>query len=152
MNEAELLKNHRFSRGLSEAQVSELVSCARAVHFAEGAIVFREGGEANAIYLLLNGHVVLEQHVPGKGEVELESLIGGDILGLSWLSPGGKWQLDARAVEPTQALLLDAKCVQGHMHRDASLGLAIAKQIIEELCQRLERVRMQRLDVYRGGR
>ena len=152
MNEAELLKAHPFGRGLSDVQVNELVPCARPTRFPEGAFIFREGGEANAVYLLLNGRVVLEQHVPAKGNVQLESLTAGDMLGLSWLFPDGRWLLDARAVEPTETIMLDAKCVHARMNGDASLGLAIAKHVIHQLYQRLERVRLQRLDVYRGER
>jgi CRP/FNR family cyclic AMP-dependent transcriptional regulator len=150
MNEAELLQGHPFARGLSEAQVGELAACARSSSFPAGSVMFREGGEANALYLILSGRIVLEQHVPGRGDVQLESLTGGDILGLSWLFPGGRWVLDARTVESTEVLVLDARCVHARMDADASLGLVIAKHVIEQLYQRLERVRLQRLDVYRG--
>jgi CRP/FNR family cyclic AMP-dependent transcriptional regulator len=150
MNEAELLQGHPFARGLSEAQVGELAACARSSSFPAGSVMFREGGEANALYLILSGRIVLEQHVPGRGDVQLESLTGGDMLGLSWLFPGGRWVLDARTVEPAEVLVLDARCVHARMDADASLGLVIAKHVIEQLYQRLERVRLQRLDVYRG--
>ena len=150
MNESELLKSHPFCRGLSDAQVQELVPCARLTRFTEGAVIFREGGEADALYLILKGRVVLEQHIPGKGDVQLEDLTGGDMLGLSWLFPGGHWVLNARAVEPTESLALDAKAVHALMDGNAALGLALAKHVISQLYQRLERVRLQRLDVYRG--
>lgn len=147
---AKLLHGHPLSRGLSETQIGELVACARSSSFPEGAVIFREGGEANALYLILSGRIVLEQHVPGTGDLQLETLTGGDILGLSWLFPGGRWVLDARAVEPAEVLVLDARCVHARMDGDASLGLVISRHVIEQLYQRLERVRLQRLDVYRG--
>jgi len=153
MSEAEvfeLLKGHPFARGLSEAQVRELASCARLQRFPGGHVVFRGGEEANALYLILTGRVVLEEHVPGKGGIQLESLTGGDLLGLSWLFPDGQWVLDARTAEPTRALALDARCVHARMDGDPVLGLAVARHLIHQLYQRLERVRLQRLDVYRG--
>lgn len=148
--EAELLRGHPFTRGLSDGQVARLAPCARIARFPEGAFILREGGEADALYLLLRGRVALEQHVPGKGDVQLENLTGGDMLGLSWLFPGGRWALDARAVEATETVALEAKAVHALMGEDAALGLAIAKHVIQQLYQRLERVRLQRLDVYRG--
>lgn len=150
MNAATLLQQHPFARGLSEAQVSALAACARMQSFPAGAVIFREGGDAGALYLVLSGRIVLEQHVPGKGDMQLENLTGGDMLGLSWLFPGGRWVLDARAVEPTEVLVFDAGCVHARMDGDASLGFAVSRHIIEQLYQRLERVRLQRLDVYRG--
>lgn len=150
MNQAELIKSHPFSRGLSDAQIEQIVPCARLARFEKGTFVFRDGGAADALYLILRGRVVLEQHVPGRGDMQLETLTGGDLLGLSWLFPGGTWMLDARAVEPTEAVTLDASCVHAKMNEDAVLGLALAKHVIHQLYQRLERVRLQRLDVYRA--
>jgi CRP-like cAMP-binding protein len=151
VNELDLLKSHPFCRGLTDTQVKSLVLCARVAQFPEGAVIFREGGAADALYLVVAGRVVLEQHVPGKGDVLLENLTAGDMLGLSWLFPGGRWMLDARAVEPTQAIALDARGVHVLMDRDAELGLSLAKHVIGQLYQRLERVRLQRLDVYSAG-
>jgi CRP-like cAMP-binding protein len=150
MSEHALLKQHPFARELADDQLTQLVACARLVRFGEGHLVFREGGDAAALYLILSGRIVLEQHIPGRGDVQLENLSAGDMLGLSWLFPGSHWLLDARAVEPTEALVLGATCVHARMNADAKLGFAIAKQVIHQLYRRLEHVRLQRLDVYRG--
>ncbi|HYV46870.1 MAG TPA: cyclic nucleotide-binding domain-containing protein [Myxococcaceae bacterium] len=151
MSEAERLRRHPFTRGLSDAQVESLAACARLARFPEGAAIFREGSEADAAYLILGGRVSLEQHVPGKGNVQLENLSGGDLLGLSWLFPGGRWTLDALAVEPTEAVALEAGRLRARMEEDAALGFALSRHVIQQLYQRLERVRLQRLDVYRVG-
>jgi CRP-like cAMP-binding protein len=150
MTVAEILKRHPFGRGLSDAQIDALVPCARLAPFPEGAVIFREGGDADALYLIVSGRVVLEQHVPAKGAIQLENLAAGDLLGLSWVVPGGHWGLDARAAEATVTILLDAKRVRARMDADPALGLALATHVVQQLHQRLERVRLQRLDVYRG--
>ena len=150
MNVTEPLKSHPLTRGLSDAQLEQLATCSRLAPFQEGAVIFREGGEADALYLIFSGRIVLEQHIPGKGDVKLENLAAGDLLGLSWLLPGGRWVLGARAVEATATIALDAKSVHALMDKDVALGLALAKHVIGQLYQRLEHVRLQRLDVYRG--
>lgn len=150
MTPAELLRRHPLARDLSEPQLAALAGCARLVRLPARHLIFREGGQADALYLLLEGHVVLEQHVPGKGDVQLESLTGGDVLGLSWLFPEGHWIIDARTAEPSELLVLDARCLHARMDADTDLGLAIARQLLWQIYQRLERVRLQRLDVYRG--
>lgn len=150
MNEAELLRRHPFTQGLSDAQLEKLVPCARLARFPAGAAIFHEGAVADALYLILEGRVALEQNVPGKGALQLENLSAGDILGLSWLFPGGRWILDARAIEPTEAVVLEAGRLREQMDSDAALGFAVSKHVIHQLYQRLERVRLQRLDVYRG--
>ena len=152
MNVRDLLASHPFSRGLSQADLSELASHARVGQFPEGSVVFREGAAADALYLISSGRVALEQHVPGKGDFKLENLAAGDMLGLSWLFPGSHWSLAARAVESTEALVIDAVEMRALMDGDPALGLALAKHVVAQLYQRLERVRLQRLDVYRGPR
>ena len=144
------LAAHPIATRLTGAQVAGLATCARLVQVPGGRVIFCEDGDADALYLILTGRIVLEQHVPGKGNVQLESLTGGDILGLSWLFPGGRWIIDARSAEPSELLMLDADCVKARMNADPELGLSVATYVIQQLYQRLERVRLQRLDVYRG--
>jgi CRP-like cAMP-binding protein len=148
VNEETLLATHPFLRGLDSEQRSKLLPCARLVRFPPGATILREDGPADTLYLLGAGHVVLEQHLPGRGNIQLESLVGGDILGLSWMLPRGRWSLDARAVEETLAVALDAACLHALMAEDPGLGLALATELLHHLYRRLERARLQRLDVY----
>jgi CRP/FNR family transcriptional regulator, cyclic AMP receptor protein len=146
-----LLARHPFSSGLSDEQVRRLAECARETRLPAGAFIFREGDPAETLYLLLSGRVALEQHLPGAGPVQLENLEGGDLLGLSWIHPAGQWTLDARAIEPVEALALDAACVRQLMTTDPEQGFTIATHLIDQLYHRLMRVRLQRLDVYRTG-
>jgi CRP-like cAMP-binding protein len=141
-------QNHAFIRGLSDAQVEQLAPCARSVEYPGGAFIFREGEDASEVYLIVHGRVVLEQYVPGKGPVQLESLAANDILGLSWMLPDGRWILDARAVDPTQVITLDARLLKTRMEQDPALGFILSKHLIQALYHRLERTRLQRLDVY----
>ncbi|NUP14262.1 MAG: cyclic nucleotide-binding domain-containing protein [Polyangiaceae bacterium] len=150
MNEREALERHPFAAGLSDPQISALLPCARRVRYRAGAVIFREGAAATSLYLIITGGVALEQHVPGKGDLALESLGPGDLLGLSWIFPGGHWLLTARATTDTDALELNARDVLQRMDLDPALGFALSKHLVAQLCQRLERVRLQRLDVYRA--
>jgi CRP-like cAMP-binding protein len=144
------LAGHPFARDLSEPQLRRLLTCTRSVRFPAGAFLLQEGGQADTLYLLRTGRVALEQHVPGRGPTQLESLGPGDILGLSWLFPARNWTLDARAVEPVEAFALDSACLKEQMATDASLGLLLATRLIQQLYQRLVAVRLQRLDLYQA--
>jgi CRP-like cAMP-binding protein len=145
---AELLAIHPFTRELSAAQRAALLPLARLVQLPGGQFVFREGAAADMLYLLHEGRVSLEQHVPARGELQLEELGPGDLLGLSWAWSSGRWLLDARVKEAITALALDATDLRALMHRDPELGFALAMQLARQLYVRLERVRLQRLDVY----
>ena len=66
MTEADRLKAHPFMRGLADAQVGRIASCARLARFPEGAVIFREGGEADALYLMHRGPAVDDRGHGGR--------------------------------------------------------------------------------------
>ncbi|MFT3772161.1 MAG: cyclic nucleotide-binding domain-containing protein [Minicystis sp.] len=145
------LRDHLFLRGLDDAHLARIAGCACLVDFPGGAFLLREGGEASALYLITSGRVTLEIQVPARGAVQVESLHGGDILGLHWLFPPRSWVLDARAVTAVTAVRIDAAGLRALMDGDAALGYAVSIRLLRQLYDRLERVRLQRLDVYRKG-
>lgn len=147
----DLLRAHPFLRGAPPSVVAELARFTRAVTFASGAFVLREGDEADTLYLVTHGRVVLEVHASGHGATKVESVEGGDILGLHWLFPPRRWVLDARAVGDVAALAIDATALRAAMEADAALGYAVSARLLEHLYERLGRVRLQRLDVYKAG-
>ena len=122
--------------------------CGSRLDFLPGTFVFREGEPADRLFLIRAGQIALEQHVAAQGNVQMETLRAGDVLGFSWLFERELWTLDARAVEPTEVFSLDADCLKGEMQSDPALGQVIATQLAQQLYQRLQRVRLQRLDVY----
>jgi CRP-like cAMP-binding protein len=128
------------------------VPLSREALFTAGTYLLREGEPASQLYLIIDGRVALEQNVPGRGPERLEDLGPGDIVGLSWIFPESRWVLDGRALAPTLALVLDAAALRREMDADAELGLALATRLIQQLYHRLERARLQRLDVYRSER
>jgi CRP-like cAMP-binding protein len=146
-----LLREHDFLKALSEAHTRLLVSCAKNVRFAPGEFLLQEGREATTFFLVRVGHVALEVNLPGKGVLQLESVGPGDVLGLSWLIAPYRSHLDARAVEPVVALAFDGTCLRGKMESDHDLGFALTRRLFEEAYRRLERVRLQRLDLYKAS-
>ena len=149
---ARKLDAHPFLRGGPPDVLLRLASIAREESFAPGSGLLREGDEADALFLIESGLVALELNIPGKGPERLESLRGGDILGLSWLFPPYRWHLDARAIEPTSAIILDARRLREWMDGDPEIARALATRLVRQLYERLERVRLQRLDVYKASR
>lgn len=146
------LEAHPFLRGASGEVLRRLASITREVAFDRGAVLLKEGDDASTLFLLESGLVALELNVPAKGAVRVESLRAGDIVGLSWLFPPYRWHLDGKAVKPILALAIDARPLREWMSEDTEIGQAIATRLVGQLYDRLERVRMQRLDLYKAER
>ena len=147
---AKVLGEHPFLQEIDKARLDPLVACASKATFPAGSFVFREGAPATALYLLQQGRVMLEISVPARGTARVETLDGGDILGLSWLFPPYRWQADARVVEAATAIAFEASCLRERLDQDPVLGYAVMKSLAHQLYLRLERVRLQRLDVYKA--
>jgi CRP/FNR family transcriptional regulator, cyclic AMP receptor protein len=148
-NLARLLKEHPFLRGIQQRHLEFLTGCAANVRYGAGEFVFKEGQESNAAYLLREGRIALEIAVPGRGPAELQTVEAGEVLGWSWLYPPFRWQFDARAVEPVRAFALDGNCLRAKCEADHDLGYELVKRFLYQVHLRLERTRMQLLDIYR---
>ena len=141
------LKDHPFFAGLQEQFVDLLAGCARNERFEAGQYVFQEGGSADHFYLIRHGTVALQMHAP-SGCLTFQTLPEGEIVGVSWLIPPYRWSYDAKAVEPTVALALDARCLRDKCDADHDLGYDMMKRFVPVLSARLQATRLQILDVY----
>jgi CRP-like cAMP-binding protein len=143
-----VLATHPFFKDLDAAHLGVLVGCASNVRFEAGQYIFREGEEANAFYLIRQGHVALEMAVPARGAVTVQTMGEGDVLGWSWLFPPYRWHFDARATELTRAIALDGKCLREKCEQDHVLGFELVKRFAQIIERRLQATRLQLLDVY----
>jgi hypothetical protein len=62
---------------------------------------------------------------------------------------GARAHVDARARVSVLAFALDGSCLRGKIATDDALGHALARRLLELTHRRLERLRLQNLDVYR---
>ncbi len=145
------LAEHAFVRGMTPPDIEFLAGCAKNVRFAAGEFVFREGTAATELFLLREGHVGLESHTAGRS-ITLETLGSGEVLGWRALFERYEWHLDGRALEPVLAFAIDGRCLKEKLEREPAFGLAVTRRLLFQAHQRLERARLQQLDVYRAER
>jgi CRP/FNR family transcriptional regulator, cyclic AMP receptor protein len=145
-----LLREHRFLEGMDDRYLRFLTGCAANVRMAAGEYLFKEGASADACYLIRAGRVALEVHVPGRGTTMIETIEEGEVLGWSWLYPPYRWAFDARAVQPVRAITLDGNCLRDKCEADHDLGYELLKRFLRQVERRIERTRMQMLDLYRA--
>ncbi|MBE3035023.1 MAG: cyclic nucleotide-binding domain-containing protein [Actinobacteria bacterium] len=145
---AGILAGQPFLQGLQPQQVDLIVGCASNVRFEPGELVFRAGDEANHFYVVRSGRVSVEVIAPQYGAITIETVGEGDLLGWSWLIPPFQWHFDARALNLTRAIALDARCLRGKCDADPALGYELLKRFAQVMEQRLEATRLQLLDLY----
>lgn len=144
----EILAKHPFFSDFAPEHGKIVSGCARNHRFDPGHYLFREGEPANEFFLIRHGKVALEIVAPGQAPIVFETLGEGDIVGASWLVPPYRWMFDARAVELTRAIGIDAACLRGKCDADPHLGYEMMKRFLPILVKRLHATRLQILDVY----
>jgi hypothetical protein len=80
-------------------QLERLAPWGHRAIFHVGARIFSEGGKADRFWLVREGQVALQTYVPGRGNVTIETLGSGAVLGWSWLFEPHRWMFDAHAIE-----------------------------------------------------
>jgi CRP-like cAMP-binding protein len=143
-----ILAEHPFFQGMEEALLETVVGCACNVRFAQNAVIFREGEEANKFYLICSGKVALQLFADRRGPLTISTVEEGDIMGWSWLSPPYQWKFTARALEVTRAICMDGKCLREKSERDNHLGYELLKRFVHVIENRPQATRLQLLNVY----
>jgi CRP-like cAMP-binding protein len=144
----EILAEQPFFASFSNEQHKVLSGCARNHRFDAGSYLFHEGEAANEFFLIRHGRVALEIVAPGQVPIVFSTLGPGEIVGASWLAAPYRWMFDARAVELTRAIGIDAACLRGKCDADPRLGYEMMKQFLPVIIKRLHATRLQLLDVY----
>lgn len=137
-----------FFSGFEEEWLNLVVGCARNQIIPEGQFLFREGEAANQFFLLREGQVALESHVPRREPLVIETLSKGEILGWSWLLPPYRWHFDAYARTKLHILTFDASCLRQKMEQNPAFGYELFKRFMPIAVQRLQATRMRLMDFY----
>ena len=141
------IAEHPFFNGMDEEHLAEVVRDAREVIFQAGEVIFYERTPANCFFVIKEGEVALESHVPEDGPLFVEKIGPGDVLGWSWLVAPYLWQFTARAVTRTKAIVLNGAHLLGLCERDCAFGYALMKRITRLIIARLQATRKRMLEL-----
>jgi CRP/FNR family cyclic AMP-dependent transcriptional regulator len=120
---------HPFLRALVPEHRSIALQGAEEKVFAQGEVLFREGQPASRFFLIHEGYVALETHIPGHGDVTIMTLGPGQALGWSWLVAPFVWHFQARAVELAKVTVLNGAHLLVASELNHFLGYELMKSI-----------------------
>jgi CRP-like cAMP-binding protein len=144
------LRQHSVFADLSPDNLEKIAGCASNEVFGRGEYIFKAGEKADKFYLVRFGKVSGEVYVPAEGPVIVDTVEEGNIFGWSWLMSPYKWHFDARALELTRVISINANCVRKKLEQDNKLGYNLMKHFGEIMVQHLEALRAQITDFYRN--
>jgi CRP/FNR family transcriptional regulator, cyclic AMP receptor protein len=144
----ELLSAHPFVEGMAPTHLEMLAAIAQPIHLDVGRRLFQERAPADRVCLIIKGRIALEVFMLDEGAIPIQTIGPGEVVGWSWFVPPYKWRFDARAVENTDALALDATRLLPMLEQNPILGFEFMKRMAAIVEQRLEATKEQLLDAY----
>lgn len=137
--------------GLDPRERAVFAGCGWVTRVGEGEYLLREGAPADRFYLVRDGRVAIEAYDPGapdRGARVIDTIGAGGTVGWSWLVPPYRWLYDARAVEESTVLVLDAVRLREACEADPRVGYLLLQRVAHAMYDRLHGARMRMLDVY----
>lgn len=111
--------------------------------------IFHEGDKRDFLYVVLEGRVALEMHIPGRGRVRILTVEPNEVLGWSSVADvSPKRTLTARSVTPATLLAIDSEKLLAACKADCLLGYTVMHHIANVIANRLLVTRMQLLDIF----
>jgi CRP/FNR family transcriptional regulator, cyclic AMP receptor protein len=129
---------------LSPNQIEALAKIAVIRSLSSGEILFNEGDSEDCLYILMEGQVDAEVHVPGRGVVHLYRAEPLDVVGWSVLTPVVRQRtVTIRAASDVRLLCFNSLILRQVCETDHDLGFIVMRRIANVVASRLLVTRLQ---------
>lgn len=143
------LADQPFLRGMKQPYIELLARHATIVDFEAGQTIFHQNEFADHFFILLEGKVCVETDVPRSENIPVQILGVGDVLGWSWLFAPFTWHFQARALEATRAICLNAASLLVASENDYGFGFDLMERVVQVVIARLKTSQQQLLALYK---
>jgi CRP-like cAMP-binding protein len=137
--------------GATAADLDRVAAWTEPARFGRGELLIRQGAAADRFHVLLEGRVRLSLHAAGRGDLTVETLGPGEVVGVSWALPPHRWGLDASAIDDVATLAVDGVRLRAVTTGDDPLGPVVLRGITRLLGERLHATRLRLVDLYDAG-
>ncbi len=138
---ADLLEGQGFFAGVPRHVAGVISALATERKMRIGELLFRQGELADRFALVRNGRVAVELYAPGRDPIVVEHVYDGDVVGWSWLVPPFRWSFDARAVEPSSLIEIDAAALRERFSTDPILGYEVIRRFMPVIARQIASAR-----------
>lgn len=142
MPQKQVLRDHQFTRGLTEEQIDRLAGIANRVTFEENEVVLVDGARSKSFFLLLTGSVVVELRT-SQCVIVVQALGSGKAFGWSALLDDQDTLFQVRAREQTTALQIDGATLKACCMSDTALGAELFHRILRVVAGRVKATEMR---------
>jgi CRP/FNR family cyclic AMP-dependent transcriptional regulator len=145
------LAETHFAAEFSEDFVHRLAADAKWKHCPAGTVLFREGNQCDAFYLVHRGHLALEMCLPARGCTRIITLGPGEVVAWSALVGNGRMTATAIATEDVELIEFSAAKILQISDEDLRFGYVLMRRMATSLANRLLATRLQMLDLFKAN-
>ena len=127
----EKLQSHELFALLTPKEVERLSNVSGVVKLKEGDKVYSEGVPASHLFVLLKGRVELRRPTKGGLSFLVEDVLEKGVFGVSSLTVGERYLLNAVCVEDSEVLKLESGVLRNILDENPRAGYATQKRIAQ---------------------
>ena len=144
----EKLQGIRFLQGIDPVHLHQIASISEVCVYDTQEILFHEGEEAEYVYLVVTGKIMLELCPSTIYQKSLLSVGPGEMLGWSSFVEERHYASTGVVVAPTQLIRIDGKQLRAICDKDPEFGYDFMHRIMRALAKRLTVTWTQLANVY----
>ncbi len=130
MVDAGWLKKTELFEELEESHINLILSHSSVDSLPKGKVIFRQGDEANDLFVLIEGAVDLRVKAQDQADFMASQIQKeGAVLGIPSLIEPFRYNVTATCLIPTKVLRIEAAHLKKKMEEDPSLGMKIMKKL-----------------------
>jgi CRP-like cAMP-binding protein len=150
----EKLQHHELFGLLTPKEVEQLSNVSGVVKLRKGERVYAEGIPASHLFVLLKGKVQLRRPAGGGLSFVVDDVVEGGMFGVSSLTEGGRYLLNAECVEDSEVLKVESEALRRILDENPATGYAVQRRISQIFFKRyveaMERLRSILLTIPTG--
>ncbi len=141
----EKLLHHELFGLLTPKEVERLSNAAGVMKLSKGERAYVEGIPASHMFVLLKGKVELRRPTPGGLSLLVDEVAEGGVFGVSSLTGGERYLLNAECVEDSEVLKVESQVLRRLLDENPAIGYALQRRIAQIFFKRyvdaMERLR-----------
>lgn len=137
----ETFNSHPFLGRLPARDRMTLIAGAQPFRLRPGEILGVAGTRADAFFLVQSGEVAVCTLQEGHGELLVQTIGPGEVVGWSWLVEPYVWEFTCQALNEVQGVKFDAWWLRNLCERDHEIGFHVLKHLVQVMGRRLTSMR-----------
>jgi CRP/FNR family cyclic AMP-dependent transcriptional regulator len=121
MIDQELLRGVELFTALDDATFAQVVDSAASLKIVRGDVIFAEGATADSLYVIVSGRIAISNRSIDGRESMFALMERGDLFGEMGLFDGLGRSAEARALEPSEVIVITYEPLQALWNREPAL-------------------------------